>query len=115
MFQFSPANPCPYHHTRPHDRLFCIISCYIVSCIRHVFQFSSSVKGLLISSFMEQCDTYILGQICMNSCAGEGVKKVCNPLEGQHFINQSGGGGDQRFFRHLTKLLANGPIITKCA
>ncbi len=76
---------------------------HIISCIKQVFQISSSVKGLLISSFMDWCDAYFLGQICMNSCASEGVKKVWTPLGGQHFLNQWVEGRGLKIFRHLTK------------
>ncbi len=100
----------------PHDIMsFCIISCHIVSCIRHVLQYSSNVKDLLISSFMEWCDAFFLGQTCMNSCANEGVKKVWTSLGGSTFYKPFMRGGGQRLFRRLTKLLANGPIIKKCA
>ncbi len=102
------------HVTRPHHNMsFCIISCHVVSRIRHVFQFSSRVKGLLIS-FMEWCDAYFLGQIFMNSCVIEfmckwGGQKGLNPSWESTFFKPIRGGGDQNLIRHLTKLLANGP------
>ncbi len=74
------------------------------------FLISSSVKGQLILSFMEWCGAYFLRQICMNSCPGEGgsFKKVWTPLG----VNICGTTleGDQRFFRHLTELLASPDI-----
>ncbi len=53
------------------------------------------MKGLLISSVMEWCDEYFLGQIRMNSCASEGLDPYC----GSTFLKPivEGGGGVKDF------------------
>ncbi len=72
---------------------YCIISCHIMSCIRHVFIFYLVSRTCWFLSLWSGVVHTSWGKYTLNSFAsGAGIKKVWTSLGGQHFWNHSGMG-----------------------
>ncbi len=97
------------HVTRPHDVMsYCILSCNIMSCLRHVFRFYIMWNACW---FLPLWSRVVHTSWCKMhwihlpvSRKGGGQNGSDPPLGDQHFWNHL-----QRFFRHLTELLASRP------
>ncbi len=100
VFLFSPANSCPCHQaTSCHIILHHIMSYYVMyqTCI----QILSSVKGVLISPFMEWHGAYILGQICIEFICQWGARggKRFGPLLVVNIFGTTRRWGESKIFQ----------------